>query len=82
MDKPVIEYPCEWSFKIIGSDEEVIRKGVEECLPDSTYNVSKGNTSSSGKYATLNLETVVRNEGERNRIFEALKNIPTVKMIL
>ena len=82
MDKPVIEYPCEWSFKIIGSDEDAIGKGIAECLSDSAYNVSKGNTSRSGKYVTLNLETVVRNEGDRNRIFEVLKKIPSVKMIL
>ncbi len=82
MDTPIVEYPCEWSFRLIGSDAQVIRKAVEEYMHESTYKLLPSNTSSSGKYVSLNLETVVSDENARNQIYEDLKKMPSLKMVL
>jgi len=82
MEKPIVEYPCKWSFRLIGSDMQLIRKAVEEYMNDLTYTLLHSNTSSSGKYVSLNLETVVSNENARNQIYDDLKKIPFLKMVL
>ena len=60
MEKPVIEYPCKWSFRVIGSDESLMRKAVGTTMGDSAYSLMVSNASKTGKYVSLNLETVVR----------------------
>ncbi len=82
MENAIVEYPCTWSFRLIGSDADQIRKSVEEYMRDSTYTLVASNTSSSGKYVSLNLETVVADESARNKIYEDLKKLPSLKMIL
>ena len=82
MEKPVIEYPCKWSFRVIGSDEPLMRKAVETTMGDSAYSLMVSNASKTGKYVSLNLETVVRDEGHRNQIYEDLKAAPPIKMVL
>lgn len=82
MENPIVEYPCKWSFRLIGSDAQLIRKAVEEYMNDSTHTLLPSNTSSSGKYVSLNLETIVSDENARNRIYEDLKKIPSLKMVL
>jgi putative lipoic acid-binding regulatory protein len=82
MEKSVVEYPCKWSFRVIGSDESLMRKAVESILGDSAHSLMVSNASKTGKYISLNLETVVRDEGHRNQIYEGLKAAPPIKMVL
>ena len=82
MEKQIVEYPCQWSFRIIGATKEVIRSAVEEYMKTATYQLTASNVSSSGKYISLNLETVVLSEDARNRIYLDLKNMSCVKMVL
>jgi uncharacterized protein len=82
MEKQVVEYPCQWSFRIIGTDEALIRSAVEKYLKGATCQLTASNVSSSGKYVSINLETAVLNEEIRNRIYIDLKNMSCVKMVL
>ncbi|MBC2716418.1 MAG: DUF493 domain-containing protein [Desulfobacteraceae bacterium] len=82
MEKQVVEYPCQWSYRIIGQNEELIRSAVTECMKEATYQLTASNSSCSGKYVSLNLETVVLNEEIRNRIYFDLKSLSCVKMVL
>ena len=82
MEKPVIEYPCKWSFRVIGSDESLMRKAIKTTMDDSAYSLMVSNASKTGKYVSLNLETVVHNEGHRNQIYGDLKAAPPIKMVL
>ena len=82
MKKPIIEYPCEWSFRIIGTDKEHLKKAAAMSLGTADYRVSMSNKSSRGTYISLNIETVVPNEEARNQIHALLANHPSVKMVL
>ena len=81
-DKAAIEYPCSWSFKVIGLDAEALRKAVAVVLGDQQYLLTHSRSSSSGKYQSLHLETVVDSEERRNGIFNALQNHAAVRMVL
>lgn len=82
MEKQVVEYPCAWSFRIIGKDRELMRDAVAVCMKETKYLLRKSNTSRSGKYVSLNLETVVLNEDARNQIYADLKNLSCVELVL
>ncbi len=82
MDSPKIEYPCTWSFKIIGSDPAQITDTVGVMLEAFEYQFSESRHSRTGKYTSFNLSVHVKSEEERNTIFRNLKRIPSVKVIL
>jgi len=77
-----IEYPCQWLFKVIGSDPEKLQRTLMEIVHDDSCDISFSISSRTGKYHCLNLEVTVRSEEERNAIFMALKAHPQVKIVL
>ena len=66
-DKPEIDYPCEWTYKILGRAEEELRSAVEEIVQEE-YSLQHSNTSKNGNYLSLELVLTVRTEEERQRI--------------
>jgi len=80
--KNVIEYPCNWQYKIIGPDQELIRAAISVTVRDRNHAVSYSSSSSGGKYHCLNLEMLVESDEERIAVFMTLKNHPAVKMVL
>ena len=82
MRRPVIDYPCQWSFKIIGMDEGLIRQAVTDYMGDVEYSISKSNGSRTGKYVSMDFKITVINEGDRNQIFSYLSGQPFVKMVI
>ncbi len=82
MEKQIVEYPCQWSFRIIGAEEALIRCAVEEYMKKAAYQLTASNVSSSGKYVSINLEIIVLTEDVRNKIYLDLKNMSCVKMVL
>ncbi len=92
--KPTIEYPCQWGFKVIGNDEETVRAAISECLEecirgfaedqaeDRPVEFGDSRTSGGGKYVSVGLTVEVMSEVERNVIFRALADRPEVKMVL
>ena len=75
-------YPCEWLYKVIGSDKEQLHQAITHVVKDSSCSITPSNSSKTGKYHCLNLEITVQNEEERNLIYEALKEHPQVKLVL
>lgn len=82
MEKPKISYPCEWSYKVIGSESGIILEKITLILADYDFQIAKSKESKTGKYTSFNVKVSVRNEEKRNEVFGLLKNIPTVKFVL
>ena len=88
--KPHIDYPCQWAFKIIGTDEDSMRAAVKDCLAESLnegtgerpYELGFSRASSEGKYVSLVLDIEVQDEKERNALFKALGDRPEVRIII
>lgn len=81
-DKPRIDYPCRWSYKILGTGEAALRDTVAEVVREKEHTLSLSNTSRTGRYVALNLEMTVADEDERVSIYRALAAHPAVKMVL
>jgi len=81
-NKPEIKYPCEWQYKLIGSNYATLSSVVVETLKNRSHSISKSNESSQGKYTSINIVIEVENEDDRNRIFGAFQSHPDIKMVL
>jgi len=79
---PKIEYPCEWEYRIIGTNEESIRKAVTDAVCGKEYTLFFSNKSCAGKYISLALQINVTTEDERNAIYVSLRKCPEVKSVI
>ncbi len=88
--KPHITYPCPWDYKIIGTDENVLREAVVTCLDQALsqaagereYELGTSRTSNGGKFVSLKLNLMVLDEAERNGIFSSLAGHPAIRIVI
>jgi uncharacterized protein len=81
-NKLEIEYPCNWGYKVIGSDVDEILSAIEQSALGLEYTVSPSNISKTGKYYSFNIEMEVPNEVVRDLIFENLQKSEHIKFVL
>jgi putative lipoic acid-binding regulatory protein len=80
--KPEIEYPCEWKYKIISANADDAVASAEDAAKGFKYDISASNISKKGKYVSINLIVEVENEEERNLIFGKLEADDKVVMVI
>jgi len=80
--QPEIEYPCQWEFKVIGTDEAALRRAIEEIVGDRPHELTFSHRSRGGKYSSLRLSVHVDDEECRNAIFVALRERDEVATLL
>ncbi len=81
-ERPKIEYPCEWGFKLIGTDREKLEACIFDIMGDRDYHCTMGNISKKGKFLAMNAKCEVCSEEERNAIFKAFSDHEDVKMVI
>jgi putative lipoic acid-binding regulatory protein len=80
--KPQIDYPCKWSYKIIGLSVEDMIAAVEEIVINLDYELTPSNISRKAKYFSLNVTVVVPSETVRDIIFQNFSNHPAIKFVI
>ncbi len=81
-ERPQIEYPTNWGFKLIGRDKEALLACIKEAMGEKEHLCSLGNTSKTGKFTTYNASCEVDTEEERNRIFKYFEDCDVVEMVM
>lgn len=81
-ERPLIEYPCEWEYRVIGSDREQIRAAVAEVMGDATYSLTDANRSREGRWLSMSLQVVVASEERRDAIHKALHEHRSIRFVL
>ncbi len=81
-EKASIKYPCSWLYKVIGLNEDALRKAIHTVIGKNNLIITKSHTSSGGKYCSLNVEVVVEDEESRMGNYSNLKNHAAVKVVL
>lgn len=79
-DRPLIDYPCEWEYRVIGTDAVEIRSLVASIVGDRRHSLREGNRS--GKFLSLVLELVVETEEQRDGIYRQLSQHAAVRIVL
>lgn len=80
--KPNIDYPCDWDYKIIGSNVEGILYAIEDAAEGLKYEVSPSNISKTGKYVSINLKVKVDNEYVRDSVYSSLDSSECIIMVI
>jgi len=80
--KVVLEYPCNWCYKVIASEKEALEQAVRDVIDEREHKLTPSNKSKTGKYTSMNLDLLVHNEDDRTFIYEALKKHQAIKMVL
>jgi len=80
--RPEIEYPCEWGYKLIGRDKVKLVACIFDIVGERTYTTKEGNSSSKGKFHAINMSCKVVSEEDRNIIFKAFSDHRDVKMVI
>mgnify|MGYP001814364801 CR=1 FL=1 len=77
-----LDYPCSWSYTLIGGQEEKLRQAIDAVAGGVEHSVKPGNKSKTGKYCSLTLELEVKSEAMRIAIFYALEEQADVRSVL
>ena len=80
--KPDIIYPCQWEYKVIGENRQVLENIILNACAPTIPEIALSNVSSSGKYFSLNATLLVESEEMRNAIFNRIQKHPAVKMVI
>jgi len=80
--QPHIEYPCLWTYAIIGNDEEELLLVIGETLQGRPHQVSFSRMSSGKKYTAMHLEIQVASQKDRDDLFVAFRAHPKVRYVL
>jgi len=81
-EKPQIEYPTRWGFKIIGRDKEKLQACIKEVMGEKEHLCSIGNSSRTGKFTTYNASCIVEDQEERDRLFKCFQDHDDVEMVI
>jgi len=80
--KPQIDYPCRWSYKVIGKDSESIKRAIISSCKGIPVEISPSHSSSQSTYLSLTAELTIENEEIRLSIYQALTKHPDVILVL
>lgn len=82
-NKPLnIQYPCNWQYKIIGTNVDNMISAVEEILTGYEYSLTPSNISRNEKYYSLNIDAFVPSEIIKNIIFQKLTEHRSIKYVI
>jgi putative lipoic acid-binding regulatory protein len=79
--RPEINYPCEWSYKVIGNNIDRMLEAIESAVSGLNYDVTPSNISKNGNYYSLNLSLIVPNEVVRDLIYQKLDSSESIKIV-
>ena len=77
-----LSYPREWSYRIVGTHEKLIRQLVADILGEHPYELTPSHESRTGRYVSMLLKTEVRDEAQRDEIFGRLVGDESIKIVL
>ncbi len=80
--RPEIKYPCDWSYKLIGTDLKDLRAAVGEILPAGDYKLTHSRTSEEGKYFSMDLRITVYDHATREGLYRALSTHESIRLVL
>jgi putative lipoic acid-binding regulatory protein len=81
-ERPVINYPTNWGFKLIGRDKDALLACIKEAMGEKEHLCSLGNRSKNGKFHSYNASCNVESEEERNKIFKYFEDHDDVDMVI
>lgn len=80
--RPHIDYPCCWTYKVIGRGREELQRAIAEVIGESGHTVSFSRSSAGGIYHCLNLTVTVASEAARLDLYRRLCAHPSIRVVM
>lgn len=84
--EPLLQYPCDYPIKVIGSNSEVFIAQVSDIIrqhfPDLNASRIKHSKSANGKFISISVMLHLHHEGELHAAYQAIKTVPGLQMVL
>lgn len=80
--RPVLTYPLEWEYRVIGADEIALRAVIVRVMGPRTHSVAEPRWSREGRWVSLHVQLVVHTEEERDRLHGELVADPAVRLVM
>ena len=80
--KPKIDYPCCWTYKVIGRDLEELNRAIAEVVGGNEHTVAFSRTSKGGAYRCLNVTITVESEPVRLDLYQRLCRHPAILIVM
>ena len=77
-----IEYPCAWTYRLIGVSEPAIRELVGKLLGDRPFELERSHSSSGGKYVSVKLTVTVENDVQRLMLYRRFSRDAAIRYVL
>jgi putative lipoic acid-binding regulatory protein len=77
-----LDYPCNWTYKLVIRHEQNIKKIIKEVLDQREHGVKPSKISNKGKFKSYTLDLIVENEEDRKELYQILGDHEHIKMVL
>ena len=86
MKKPIIDFPCQFTIKIMGPNTPVFTQAVDECIT-SVYGAldhshKRQSESKNKKYQSISMDLFVESQDQLDTIYRALNQVEGTLMLL
>ena len=80
--RPVLAYPLEWEYRVIGADESAVRAAIVRVMGARSHSVAAPKLSRAGRWVSLHVQLVVHTEEERDSLHRELVADPAVRLVM
>lgn len=77
-----LDYPCNWTYKLVIRHEQDIVKIVKEVLDQREHGIKPSKTSKEGKFKSYSLDLIVEDEEDRKSLYQLLGDHEHIKMVV
>ena len=81
-NRPEIQYPTNWQYKVIGSNLDEMIAAIEEAAGNLKHEITPSNISENAKYYSVNFSVFVTSEAERDMIYKKLTSSEYIKIVM
>lgn len=80
--RPVLVYPLEWEYRVIGSDEAQVRAAIARVMGARAHVLSTARPSPKGRWVSVHVNLTVHTEAERDQLHTDLVADPAVRLVM
>jgi len=81
-EKPEINYPTKWGFKVIGKDKEKVEQAIKDVMGEKEHSCKFSNSSKKGNFHSYSAECQVESEEERDKLYKIFGEHDDVDYVL
>jgi len=81
-NRPEIEYPCSWTYQVVGEGEHELFAHLDVVFAGRAHEKRVTRKSSAGRYTSIEVVLVVESEAQRMEFGAAILRHTSVRVVL